>query len=73
MSGAQLVMARPGGHQDSGYLVDAVIEHEIYCAATGAHDVAHVAFRKKHSALPDLSANVLRRRGVNSRFAAALA
>jgi amino acid adenylation domain-containing protein len=29
MCGAQLVMARPGGHQDSGYLVDAVIEHEI--------------------------------------------
>lgn len=29
MCGAQLVMARPGGHQDSGYMVDAVIEHEI--------------------------------------------
>jgi amino acid adenylation domain-containing protein len=29
MCGAQLVMARPGGHQDSAYLVGAIIEHEI--------------------------------------------
>jgi len=28
-SGAQLVMARPGGHQDSAYLVEAVREHEV--------------------------------------------
>ncbi len=29
MCGAQLVLARPGGHQDSAYLVQAVIEKEI--------------------------------------------
>ena len=29
MCGAQLVLARPGGHQDSAYLVEAVIQHEI--------------------------------------------
>ncbi len=29
LSGAQLVVARPGGHQDSAYLVNTIIEHEI--------------------------------------------
>nr|QEO74429.1 condensation domain-containing protein [uncultured bacterium] len=29
MIGARLVMARPGGHQDAAYLVDAVRRHEI--------------------------------------------
>jgi len=29
MVGARLVMARPGGHQDSGYLVDLIREQEI--------------------------------------------
>jgi amino acid adenylation domain-containing protein/FkbM family methyltransferase len=27
--GARLVLARPGGQQDSGYLVEAVLEHEV--------------------------------------------
>ncbi|HKS08544.1 MAG TPA: amino acid adenylation domain-containing protein [Pyrinomonadaceae bacterium] len=29
MVGAKLIMARPGGHQDSGYLVRAMIEHGV--------------------------------------------
>jgi amino acid adenylation domain-containing protein len=29
MSGATLVMARPGGHQDSGYLVQTIVEQRI--------------------------------------------
>lgn len=29
MIGARLVMARPGGHQDAGYMVDAVLRHGV--------------------------------------------
>jgi amino acid adenylation domain-containing protein len=29
MSGAQLVIARPGGHQDPDYLVDCIVHHQI--------------------------------------------
>ncbi len=29
MAGAKLVMARPGGHQDSSYLIQTIVEHGV--------------------------------------------
>jgi amino acid adenylation domain-containing protein len=29
LSGGRLVMARPGGHQDCGYLIETIVQHEV--------------------------------------------
>ena len=48
MYGAQLVLARPGGHKDSTYLVQTIAEQEITIGASRARDAAGDAGGKRY-------------------------
>ncbi len=71
MTGARLVMARPGGHQDPAYLVETIVSEGITTLALRAVDAAGLPRGAGGGALRVARAGDLQRRGAAARPVAA--